>query len=258
MTERIRLNGTIHGDSGVGKSWLLATMPPPRLILDAEGGSRFAPATPQEFKTGKIDPERKILWDPYKDDPPKAGKWKTCIVITRTMSTLDTVYQWLASGRHAFNSCGLDQLTEIQARMKAGIKGRDKLTQPDWDEVLRGMQDLVRQYRDLVLDDAEKPLEAVLFAAGSKSYDDGKIRPMLQGAMREHVPYFTDLVGYLKTAVDDEGGIVRRMLIQPYDNFVAKDRTHTLTMYYGPVIENPNIVEMLAVMNGELDDEGEK
>ena len=38
------LTSVIHGYSGVGKSWLLDTMPPPRLIMDAEGRASLRPA----------------------------------------------------------------------------------------------------------------------------------------------------------------------------------------------------------------------
>ena len=43
-----RLKALVHGDSGVGKSWLGASTPGPRLILDVEGGSHFAKAKDKE------------------------------------------------------------------------------------------------------------------------------------------------------------------------------------------------------------------
>jgi hypothetical protein len=85
----------IHADSKVGKTTLAATAPPPLLILDAEGGSKFLPI-------------RKHVWDPKAGGPPAHdGTWDACVVIVRDFETIRMVYQWLQSGQHQFVGCSV-------------------------------------------------------------------------------------------------------------------------------------------------------
>lgn len=229
----------MHGDAGVGKSWLLDTSPAPRLLLDAEGGTKFLPSAQQK---------RLVVWKADRDDPPTAdGSWDTCRVVVQKVDMMDRVYQWLNSGKHPFESLGIDQLTEIQNRAVYDIAGTNQMTQPNWGELLRRIDDLVRRYRDLV-EHPIKPLKSVVFIAASKEYG-GAIRPLLDGQMRDRLPYTTDVVGYMHTRIDDEGNQQRGLLVNPVNPWVAKDRTHVLSQHYGPTIPNPNIAEMLEVLN---------
>ena len=52
------INAVIWGPSKQGKSYLGDTTPAPRVVFDAEMGSRFTPS-------------RKIVWDPIKEAPPE-------------------------------------------------------------------------------------------------------------------------------------------------------------------------------------------
>lgn len=231
----IGLNAVIHGPSGTGKSWLGDTTPAPRLILDAEGGSRFTPSQP------------KVVWADLSGPPPETES--TCIVFIRTYQELEQVYNWLVSGQHPFNSVVLDQLTEIQMRMIAHFNGTAALQQGDWGTLLRHMDDLVRKFRDLVIHPT-RPLQAVLFNAATE-YSDGKWKPMLQGAMRKRLPYYVDLVGYMYLELSETTGQVeRKLLINPIGEFEAKDRTHKLGTTYGPIITTPHIGQMVEVLNG--------
>lgn len=218
-----------HGEAGVGKSWLGDSSPAPRLILDAEGRAKYLPSEP------------KVYWNPTTEAPPRYdGTWQTCVAIVPDYRTMEQVLNWLQSGQHDFVSVVVDSLMEVQKRLMDAEFGYNQLKTQDWGLVLRHLEKLVRDYRDLVLV-STNPTVIVVFTVGSRD-QDGKARPILQGALRETVPYFVDTVGYMYTdIVPETGGIKRSMLISPTPFAVAKDNTNRLMAAYGAVIENPNL-----------------
>lgn len=222
------LSGLIHGDSGVGKSWLVGTCPPPVLVLDVEGRARYLPY------------DGKVEWDPKRSRPPAAdGTWTHCIVNVSRFDTLNTVYQWLQSGQHQFKSVALDSLMEAQKRFIDELVGMEQLQTQHWGDVLRHLEALVRSYRDLTLSDANT-VDVVVFTVGSKVNDSGKTVPLLQGALQNTLPYYLDFVGYLYV-VHENGTPQRNLLVQPTQTIVAKDGTGRLG---GPIIPNPNLTEL--------------
>lgn len=225
----------LHGEAGVGKSTLTATAPAPRLLLDAEGRARYLPGT-------------HVYWDPRNQSPPVAdGSWDTCIALVSDFDTMAVVYQWLQSGQHPFVSVGIDSLMEVQKRLIDSIAGQNALDQRDWGAVLRGLEKLVRDYRDLVLMPSN-PVRCVVFTVGSRPGQDGRERPLLQGQMKDTVPYFVDTVGYLYVASDpNTGQLTRNLLVQPSPGAVAKDGTGRLP---GPVIPEPNLEALFNLLNG--------
>lgn len=241
--------GLVHGDSGAGKSWLGQTTPWPRLILDAEGGSR-APKRLRADGTAERIPQ--IEWDPSKDEPPKLKDWESCHVVIRSFDTLARVYEWLITGNHPFRSVVMDSLTEIQKRCKDAIKeaADEVMNERMWGILLDRMESLVRAFRDLVFHETH-PLECVLILALTKEVNY-KFKPAVQGALGVSLPGYVDTVGFLAAATNDATGADEwRLLIKPMPQFEAKDRTHTLYAHYGPVIVNPNITEMLELLNKE-------
>lgn len=228
----------MHGESGVGKSWLGDSAPYPRLVIDLEGRARYTPSGP------------KIAWDPRAGGPPLAdGTWATCVVTITSFDELNMVYQWLRSGQHHFKSVVIDSLMEAQKRCIDSVSGTSALQTQDWGEVLRKLEALVRSYRDLTLLPTN-PVEVVALIVGSVDAD-GTRRPLLQGQLKTTVPYYIDVVGYLfmvPQAAELGGGFVRSLLIQPQPGFVAKDGTDALSRHYGPVISSPNLDEMHKVL----------
>jgi hypothetical protein len=154
--------------------------------------------------------------------------------MVRDWQTLTRVYQWLESGNHGFRSVVIDSITEIQKRCTDKISSTGQMQTQDWGQLLRDMETLVRQFRDLKHHPV-RPLQAIVVLAliGEK---DGKYRPLVQGGLVKTLAGYYDLVGYLYTEQDSSGLIVRRMLIQPMGQYSAKDRTHILTKTLGPVI----------------------
>lgn len=225
----------LHGEPGTGKSWLGSTAPAPRLVLDAEGGSRFAPGS-------------KCYWDPVTQQPPVPdGTWDTCIVQVRDFMTMEKAYEWLASGQHHFTSVVVDSVTELQKRLIDQVSGISQPTQQDWGEVLRRMEDKVRKLRDLLFHPTQ-PLECVVLIALTH-LRDGKFRPFVKGQLELSLPGFIDIVGYLYVEVSVEGQLVRKLLVAPLGDFDAKDRTHAVTQTYGAVVEDPNLETMIRVID---------
>lgn len=238
------LTAVVHGESGAGKSWLADTAPGPRLILDAEGGSKYTPSQP------------KIVWDPSREEPPVPGRgrmitedgitaepvacnWQSCITIIRDFSTMSKVYQWLNSGQHHFKSVVMDSLTEIQKRCLDAVSGTSSPTQQDWGTLLRNMEALVRDFRDLTFHPTN-PVQCVVFICiSSERGKQGKVSAHLQGQLGTTLPYFVDLVGYLYVEADREvpGLLHRKLLVQPFDGYQAKDRTDIITQTFGAVID---------------------
>jgi hypothetical protein len=236
----------VHGEEGTGKSWLGQTTPTPRLVLDAEGGSR----SPKRMVDGVVVRQRKITWDPARDEPPADdGTWDTCNVIVRDYHTIEKAYAWLNAGKHPFRSVVLDSLTEIQKRCKDAIAGVETPTERDWGLLLIKMEHLVRGFRDLVFHPSH-PLEAVVILALTHE-KGGKRRPAIQGALGVSLPGYMDVEGYLFVTVDEEQKETRKLLIVPRDGFAAKDRTHTLSQHFGPAVINPDVEAMLGVLNQE-------
>jgi hypothetical protein len=223
----------IHGGAKVGKTTLAETAPGPRLVLDAEGGSRFTAS-------------RKVLWDPTQYAPPvDDGSWDTCVVYVRDFDTVQRVYQWLASGQHPFRSVVLDSISEIQQRCIDALVGTDPMMQQDWGDLLRRMSDLVRKMRDLTIHPTN-PLEAVVLIAMTREVN-GKWKAYMQGQIATTLPYYIDVIGYLFTEMDTTtGAITRQLLTAPLPSFDAGDRTGRLP----DRIPNPNLSSMLDTIFG--------
>ena len=235
----------VHGEEGVGKSWLGQTTPTPRLVLDAEGGSR----TPRRLVDGVAVRQRKIDWDPTREDPPEPGDWDTCHVIVRNYHDIEKAYEWLNAGMHPFKSVVVDSLTEVQKRCKDAISGVETPSERDWGLLLIKLEHLVRGLRDLVFHPTN-PVEAVVLLALTQD-KNGKKRAAVQGALGVSLPGYMDVEGYLFVTVDEEQTETRKLLIVPREGFAAKDRTHVLSQHYGPAVSNPDVEAMLGVLNDE-------
>ncbi len=231
------MTALIHGDSGVGKSWLAASAPYPRLILDAEGRAKYAPS---------LLP--KVYWNPKEGAPPSAdGTWDTCICPIADFETLSTAYSWLRAGTHQFKSIVIDSLMEAQKRCIDAVTGTSQMQTQDWGTLLRRIEGLVRSYRDLtLLPDSVQTASVVLYIVGTR-LRDGKQAPLLQGQFADTVPYYMDVVGYyFKQPVMAEDGVTvanyqRALLVDSQPGFVAKDGTGRFVATYsgGVVVPDP-------------------
>lgn len=237
---RTTLTALFHGESGIGKSWLADTAPGPKLVLDAEGRAKYTPSGP------------KIAWDVRAGAPPEYdGTWQTCVAPVPDFDSLQLAYQWLRSGQHQFVSVIVDSLMEAQKRCIDQAVGVNALQQQDWGTVLRKLENLVRSYRDLTLVPSST-VQVVVFIVGTKEYN-GVLEPLLQGQLRDTVPYYIDVVGYLyKQPIVDEAGVTsfqRCLLIDSVPGFRAKDNTSRLIAAYpNGMIPNPDISALMPLL----------
>lgn len=172
----------VYGESKVGKSTFAVTAPYPRLMLDVEGGHRFLPIQVK-------------YWDPLREEPPVAdGTWDTCVVNVTKYDTMMKAYQWLQLGRHQFKSLIIDSVSELQVKCVDNIAGTNQMQMQQWGELLRHMGALLRDLRDLTMHPTA-PLEAVVLTAMSRTGQDGRARPYLQGQLAIQAPYFYDVLG---------------------------------------------------------------
>jgi hypothetical protein len=224
------LTVVVHGESGVGKSWLGDTAPGPRLILDVEGGVDFTPS-------------EKTVWSDLGGAPPEG---ESVVVRVRDLQTAQQAFQWLNSGKHQFRSVVIDSLSEMQKRAVDSIAGSSQMKTQDWGTLLRKMEGMVRAFRDLK---GLGPVENIILVCGTKTEGEtGRQRPMLQGQLGSTLPYYVDVVAYLamEPSESEVGEYVRRARFQPVGNIVAKDRTNSLGAY----MDNPSIPKMIAAASG--------
>lgn len=235
------LASVIHGESGAGKSFFGSTAPGPRLILDAEGGSRFIRAN-----------KRKVTWKPLEGPPPEVdGTWDACFVDVFDWKEIYAAYQWLASGRHGFKSVIIDSLTEAQKRLVDDVAGTDQPSLPQWGIIGRHFEDIIRKFRDLARHNTA-PVNVIMLCLSHLR--DNEVRPFLKGQIELSLPAFVDVVGYLYTSVSatEASTLDRYMLISPAKNIIAKDRTAVLTDKYGLYVENANFEDWLDLLTAEF------
>ena len=246
-----RLKALVHGDSGVGKSWLGASTPGPRLVLDAEGGSHFAKAKGPD---GEFRRPTAHEWDPMLNPPPAGLDDDASVFVrVRTMADVTKALEWLQSGQHEFNSVVLDSLTDIQLTARYYIRDGQKKEQDvtdmrSWGILLDTMIELCREFRNLT-DHPTHPLWSVLVICGSEQVD-GQWRPQVQGGLAKRLAGYFDVVGFLQNEHDyATNSRARRMHIVQTPQWKAKDRTDDLTTTYGEYIDNADIRELMTTIN---------
>jgi hypothetical protein len=229
-----------YGPSKGGKSTLGDTTPAPRLVLDAEMGSRFTPS-------------KKTTWDPAREAPPvHDGSWDTVLVPVHSYTAVLKAYEWLNSGKHPFRSVVMDSISEVQQRLADSLVGTNPMQLQDWGTMLRQASSLVRQFRDLTTHPV-KPLDCVLFIAMANERQDGTKYPHVQGQLKTTLPYYVDVLAYM-AALPVEDGVVRRLLIGPTAGYETGERVGGRLGHY---IDDPKISNMLQLIR-EVPDEQTK
>jgi hypothetical protein len=214
----------IHGESGVGKSTFGNTGPTPRLILDAEGKSKYLKG-------------KKVYWDPMIDEPPDAP---LVVVDVSDWTILQAVYQQL-SVKNPFRSVVFDSLTIAQKRLIRHLYGTEKLDWDNYGEIQRIIESLIESfYRKLGLD-------TLTLLTGSHE-EKRAVRPFLVGKVMNSLAYYVDVVGYMYAERKD-GEITRSMLVQPVDGYVAADNIGI----FGTVLQDPNLTDMHQLLTKHME-----
>jgi hypothetical protein len=194
------LSALVHSDSKEGKSTLSSTAPPPILVIDAEGSWKFIDQA--GYRSGV--PLRTIRWDPLREAIPRHnGEWEVCRVHIDRWETMEACYRQLRESEHDFVSIVLDSITEIQRRCKQNIRGATaKMEYQQWGDLLERMDGVIRGFRDLTL--LPNSVRFTLFNAETVM-KDGRWRPNMQGAIRDTLPYWVDVCGFLFTEMKPNG-----------------------------------------------------
>jgi hypothetical protein len=236
-----RISLLIHGWWGSGKSWLAATAPGPRLVLDTEGGFYDTP--------GDL-----VVWDPNTPVDKAWTKDTSVIVDVQDWAAVETVRGILASGDHPFESVIVDSLHEMQTLLKRAVATPGSKYNPNatfemqaWGRLLNNMGEFLRELRDLTRPTAAKRVNVVLVSGTNDEVIPAK--PLLEGGIRKVVTGFYDVVGYLTEAKDQNQNEVRVLAITPTPLAVAKCRLHNLKVEHGTDIINPDIKRMILTVN---------
>lgn len=223
------LSFLVHGASKAGKSWLGDTTPAPRLIIDAEAGSRFTPS-------------RKKKWDPLSGPPPAAdGSWDSIIVPAIHYQTVTKCLEWLVSGQHPFRSVVIDSISEVQIKIADSLVGSvNPLKMQDYGQLFRVGSDMIRKFRDLVMHPS-KPLEAVLLIAMTRQGQDGTWRPHFMGQLATTAPYLVDVEAFMYKVPQEDGTVVYRLFTGTVASIETGERVGGIL---GNYTDNPNIAKL--------------
>jgi len=141
----------------------------------------------------------------------------------KSMKDLKDAYSYLKDEDHKFTTIVLDSITEISNTLKLEIEKKEGHTMQlqNWGELKNTLIKIFRDFRDL-------PMNVILLAQEAYINDEDKIRkivPSLDGkGSTSALPYFMDVVGYLK--VDVKGN--REIRTNNKINLVTKDRSEVI------------------------------
>lgn len=225
------INMLIYGMSGAGKTRLAGSadaLPElrPVLFIDVEGGT----LTLRNTDYNEIEVVRVKSWKEMED-----------------------VYNELYLGKHNYQTCIIDSLTEIQKlamddTMRKLIEEHDDRDADvpgvrEWNINIERTRKYVRRFRDLPMNTIFTALEH-----SEKNMRTGalKRKPSLSGKVKDEVAAFLDIVVYLYTKeVGDENK--RILLTGQTEDTVAKDRSGKLPM----LIEDPTMSAIYHHLNKE-------
>jgi len=227
----------VYGVPGAGKTYLAGTADDvdfmrPVLFVDIEGGTKTI---------RKLHPDVEVLRVVDKFDD--KGRLKRT-----AWERLQDVYEDLRRGVGDYRTVVIDNLTEAQkismysvlakVTQENPIRDPDIPAERDWGKSGEMVRRMVRAFRDL---------EAhVIFTCHQQDVRDQRtgtieIRPSLPGKLSMEIAGFVDEVLYLYTKPDksQEGEVIRKILCNPTEKYIAKTRGGLPT-----VIDDPTMAKI--------------
>lgn len=217
------VNALFYADPGGGKTWLCGTADDseetsPVLILDVEGGLTT------------IRHRERVDAVPIRSE-------------NDIVEVYNKLYHSIKDGKMYYKTTCIDSLTELASLiMKVTMDiaynaNPDKVVKEvpsprEWGIVREKMRKIVRGFRDL-------PCHVIYTAHVSYQQDEGqpiKMFPGFAGKLRQDIPGFMDIVGYMYSE-NDGGEVTRKVQFAQTRRVVAKDRTSAL----GDFMDNPTI-----------------
>jgi len=228
----------LYADPGVGKTFQIGTCADdprlaPVLLFDVEGG-----VTTIRHKTN-ID-----------------------VVSVRSIPELEDKYNKLyhsirSDGTMYYKTVGIDTVTELAdldmrfIMKEAYARNPDKVhidvpSPREWGINRSHVRKIVRGFRDL-------PCHTIFTAHVGTEHEENmppKYYPGFAGKLRQEVPGFCDIVGYMSN--DTTTGVLeRRMQFQGTRRVVAKDRTSSL----GELVTDPTMSKLWDLISGTVTEE---
>lgn len=193
----------VHGQAGVGKTCLCASLPNP-IIISVESG---------------------LLSLAGLDIP---------AIEVKTLEDLSEVYDWISGSEEAriYESVCLDSISEIAEIILSDEKGKEKDPRKAYGNMQDIMMDRIRSFRDL-------PGRNVYMSAKQERIQDENNRllfgPSMPGQkLAQQLPYLFDEI-FAYQIVKDQNGVPQRILLtQPDGISQAKDRSGKLDMWEEP------------------------
>jgi hypothetical protein len=237
-----------YGETKHGKSSLLSTMPAPGVIFDTEGKWQFFQGRPNPNRNG--EPFRLRLWNPAEAPPKDDGSYDFAIVKVTSATVMAQAMPWIDRNDHPFVSIGLDSLTVGQEQ---GIEALRKVDEDfriqDWGAIRRRVLADISRIMARVSDPAN-PLR--VFAATAHGHTkDGRYKPMMQGGIKDRMPYSFDVVICMKKAfvkneqgmITDDADSVFRALVKAHPAYATGSNVED--RFDRPFYNNPNLTHMM-------------
>lgn len=149
-----------------------------------------------------------------------------------------------------YNTVVIDSLTEVQKYCMYSLLNIEFTTEnikldnvvdtpqfKEWGESAEMIRLLIRSFRDL-------PMHVIFVCSEQEKDDENRVirRPNLPGKLAGESQGFFDVVGYLRSAVTNEGEVARRLYLRAGPNFVAKHRFRGVDAAH---LDNPTMTSLL-------------
>lgn len=188
----------VFGDSGTGKTSLIATAPDP-IVISSESG--LLPLRGLNIPVLKVS----------------------------SLEELEEAYEWLLDEENekTFKTICLDSITDLAESMLTENKKSMKDGRMAYGKVADDIADIIRAFRDI-------PDKHVYFTCKMARIEDistgiAKYKPMMPGkVLPQQMPYWFDEVLCLQVGEDEEGETFRYLQTQPSITHTAKDRSGKL------------------------------
>lgn len=187
----------VFGDSGVGKTSLIATSPKP-IIISAEAG---------------------LMSISHTDIP---------VIEVSSLQELWEAYEFVISDEaEEFETICIDSVSEVAEVMLSAYKKEHKDGRAAYGQLNDSMLELIRMFRDI-------KNKHVYMSAKMSRIEDGstgiaKYKAMMPGkTLVQQLPYLFDEILCLQVAEDEDGDTYRYIQTQPSVTHDAKDRSGKL------------------------------